>query len=255
MIIALPLTLPSMVSLSPRPARPSGAARASHLPRPASVDANTAMSEATTTQPSPINAASPSGRGAGTNVEPSDAALVARVVADDDRQAFTQLAQRHQSAVRNLLRRLTRNDHALADDLAQDTFIQVYRKLRQFRGDSRFATWIYRIAYNAFLAHVRSTPQLDPLPEHLARDDGGARPLAGSSALKLDLQRALDRLSQNERDAIVHCYYLDLSHEEAAFVLGCPLGTVKTNVLRGKQKLRTLLADWAPAARGTNDVQ
>ena len=63
----------------------------------------------------------------------SDALLIARVLAGDDRHAFAELTRRHQSAVRTLLRRLTRNDAGLADDLAQDTFIQVYRNLRQFR--------------------------------------------------------------------------------------------------------------------------
>jgi RNA polymerase sigma-70 factor (ECF subfamily) len=64
--------------------------------------------------------------------------------------------------------------------------------------------------------------------------------------MKLDLERALAALSEGERAAIVQCYYNDLSHEEAAFVLGMPVGTVKTHVLRGKQKLKAALAAWAP---------
>jgi RNA polymerase sigma-70 factor (ECF subfamily) len=182
----------------------------------------------------------------------SDAVLVARVLAGDDRHAFAELTRRHQSAVRALLRRLTHGDHALADDLAQDTFLQVYRNLRQFRGDARFSTWIYRIAYNAFLAHTRSAHPERPLlqaqvPEQPA-DEASGRSLAGASAMKIDLERALATLSDGERAAIIHCYYLDLSHEEAAYVLGCPLGTLKTNVWRARQKLRAVLAAWAPAA-------
>ena len=176
----------------------------------------------------------------------SDAVLVARALAGDDRHAFAELTRRHQSAVRSLLRRLTRNDHALADDLAQDTFLQVYRNLRQFRGEAKFATWIYRIAYNAFLAHVRSAHPEEELPDQLPEDDTGPS-LAQASAMRMDLAKALAGLSEGERAAIVQCYYQDLSHEEAAFVLGCPLGTVKTNVLRAKQKLRSLLAAWSPA--------
>jgi RNA polymerase sigma factor (sigma-70 family) len=175
-----------------------------------------------------------------------DAVLVARVLADDDRHAFAELTRRHQSAVRSLLRRLTRHDHALADDLAQDTFIQVYRNLRQFRGDAKFATWIYRIAYNTFLAHVRSAHPEEELPEQLPEDDSGPS-LAQASAMKMDLAKALAALSEGERAAIIQCYYQDLSHEEAAYVLGCPLGTVKTNVLRAKRKLRAVLAAWSPA--------
>jgi RNA polymerase sigma-70 factor (ECF subfamily) len=178
-----------------------------------------------------------------------DAVLVARVLTEDDRHAFAELTKRHQAAVRALLRRLTRGDLALADDLAQDTFLQVYRNLRQFRGDARFSTWIYRIAYNAFLAHARARRTEDELPEHLSEqpaDTAMGRSLAGDSAMRMDLERALAVLSDNERAAIIHCYYQDLSHEEAAYVLGCPLGTLKTNVLRAKQKLRTVLAAWAP---------
>ena len=177
----------------------------------------------------------------------SDPMLIARVLAGDDRHAFAELVRRHQSSVRTLLRRLARNDHGLADDLAQDTFIQVHRNLRQFRGDAKFATWIYRIAYNVFLAHIRSARHLEELPEQFAEDDSGPS-LARTTALKMDLSRAMAMLSEGERAAIIQCYYQDLSHEEAAYVLNCPLGTVKTNVARAKQKMRALLAAWSPGS-------
>jgi len=66
------------------------------------------------------------------------------------------------------------------------------------------------------------------------------------ATMKLDLERALATLSEGDRSAIVQCYYNDLSHEEASFVLGMPVGTVKTHVLRGKQKLKAALSAWAP---------
>jgi RNA polymerase sigma-70 factor (ECF subfamily) len=177
-----------------------------------------------------------------------DAVLAARVVADDDRHAFAELVRRHQSALRALLRRLTRGNHALADDLAQDAFLQVYRKLAQFRGDARFATWLYRIGYNCFLAHARAARIEEPLPEEFDGDGAHERRAADDSAMRLDVARALDALPESERTAIIHCYYLDLSHEEAAYILQCPLGTLKTHVLRGKQRLKRLLGAWAPDA-------
>jgi RNA polymerase sigma-70 factor (ECF subfamily) len=180
-----------------------------------------------------------------------DAVLVARVLGGDDRHAFAELVRRHQSTVRALLRRLAKGNHALADDLAQDTFLQVHRNLRQYRGDARFATWIYRIAYNCFLAHARGDHPHAALPGELAAD-AEARG-ADDAVLKVDLDRALARLSDGERAAIVHCYFHDLSHQEAAWVLGCPVGTVKTNVLRGKQKLRALLSAWAPPGTKENE--
>ena len=72
---------------------------------------------------------------------------------------------------------------------------------------------------------------------------------AAVTTMKIDLERAMARLSDAERAAIVQCYHNDLSHEEAAYVLGCPVGTVKTHVLRGKQKLEAALAAWAPPQR------
>src|SRR5689334_9775379 len=86
---------------------------------------------------------------------PTDAELIARVVVQDDRHAFSELVRRYQSAVRATLRRLTVGDHGLADDLAQETFLLAYRNLRAFRQEARFSTWLYRIATNAFLAHKR----------------------------------------------------------------------------------------------------
>src|SRR5512136_1953700 len=85
----------------------------------------------------------------------TDAQLIARVVVDDDRNAFSELVRRHQSAIRATLRRLTAGNHALADDLAQETFLLAYRNIKSFRQEARFSTWLYRIATNAFLADAR----------------------------------------------------------------------------------------------------
>jgi RNA polymerase sigma-70 factor (ECF subfamily) len=64
-------------------------------------------------------------------------------------------------------------------------------------------------------------------------------------SLTLDLQRAMTQLSDGEREALIHCYHLDLSHEEAAQVLTMPLGTLKSHIKRGKDKLKQLLSSWA----------
>jgi len=187
--------------------------------------------------------------------EVTDAALIARVVVHDDRHAFSELVRRHQSAVRATLRRLTAGNHALADDLAQDTFMLAYRNLKSFRQEAQFPTWLYRIATNAFLADARKRKEelLGDRDANLAEDDdeapepdahGGDH--ARGAALKLDLERAMAVLSDAERAAIVQCYHNDLSHEEAAYVLDCPVGTVKTHILRAKQKLKARLGAWAP---------
>lgn len=181
----------------------------------------------------------------------SDAQLIARVLVNDDRHAFGELVRRHQSAVRATLRRMTGGNLALADDLAQETFLLAYRNLSSFRQEAKFSTWLYRIAYNAFLADARrireqSLPEQFEPDDYAADDAASAAPVARQVSLKVDLERAMMLLSDAERAAIVQCYHNDLTHEEAAYVLNCPVGTVKTNVLRGKQKLKAALGAWAP---------
>src|SRR3954453_7866888 len=85
----------------------------------------------------------------------TDAQLIARALVADDRHAFAELVKRHQSSVRACLRKLTAGNHALADDLAQDTFVLAWRNLKSFRQEARFSTWLYRIATNCWLAQAR----------------------------------------------------------------------------------------------------
>jgi RNA polymerase sigma-70 factor (ECF subfamily) len=160
--------------------------------------------------------------------------------------AFAQLVRAHQSRVRLQLRRLTRGDEALADDLAQETFVQAWLHLDKFRAEARFATWLHRIALRCYLQHARR-PQ-PPLEWRDAADDDASdeprhdpRPTDG---LRLDVEQALRGLTEIQRLAIVHCFHLDLSHEEAAEVLGLPLGTLKSHLARAKARLRTSLGAW-----------
>ena len=182
----------------------------------------------------------------------TDATLIARALVADDRHAFAELVKRHQSAVRATLRKLTAGNHALADDLAQETFVLAWRNLKSFRQEAKFSTWLYRIATNCWLADARKRKEelLGDRADAIADDDGDAMPHIGdevhadharSASLRMDLERAMASLSEGERAAIVQCYHNDLTHEEAAYVLNCPVGTVKTHVLRGKQKLKAAL--------------
>jgi RNA polymerase sigma-70 factor (ECF subfamily) len=177
-------------------------------------------------------------------VELTDADLVARVLVDDDQNAFGELVRRHQSAVRGLLRQLTRTDVALADDLAQQTFLRAYKNIRSFRGEARFSTWIYRIAYNCFREDARRRKELVGIDEEQLQTQHD--PQVADPALRHDLMRALNLLPLNERSAVLLCCQNGLSHDEASRVLDIPLGTVKTNVLRGREKLKRMLADWGP---------
>jgi RNA polymerase sigma factor (sigma-70 family) len=178
-----------------------------------------------------------------------DAALVERAVRDADTRAFERLVRRHQGFVRAQLRRLLGHDAALADDLAQETFVLAWRNLAQFRGDARFATWLYRIAHNCFLQSLRRQGRQ---AEGVALDADGAPEAEApplDPALRLDLDAALQQLPTLQRAALLYCVQMGLSHPEAAEVMGLPLGTVKTHVLRGKARLRVLLQDWAPPTK------
>jgi RNA polymerase sigma-70 factor (ECF subfamily) len=180
-----------------------------------------------------------------------DQALVIRASLNNDQRAFEQLVRRHQAMVRALLRRLTKGDHAAADDLAQETFLIAWRKLDQFRGDARFSTWLYRIAYTHFLKYAEKYQSIhDETVSTSAMQDAWENETAvllntsDHMDLQIDFERAMQRLNPNEQLVLLHCVQLDLSHEEVAQILGMSLGTVKTNATRGKAKLQTWLDAW-----------
>src|SRR5512139_4014363 len=146
----------------------------------------------------------------------SDAALIARAVVQDDRHAFAELVRRHQSSVRACLRKLTAGNHALADDLAQETFVLAWRNLKSFRQEAKFSTWLYRIATNCWLADARKRKEelLGDRADSVAEEDDDAMPHVGDdthadhakgASLKMDLERAMAALSEGERAAIVQC--------------------------------------------------
>jgi len=175
-------------------------------------------------------------------VEPDDAELISRTLVERDPRAFDQLVLRYQSPVRSLLRRLTGGNEALADDLGQETFLIAWRKLGNFRNESRFSTWLHQIAYRTFLAHTRSRRDHEPLDDH--SNPGSVDSTARGSDFQHDLEIAMLKLSESERAVVTLCLGSSLTHDEAANVLQLPIGTVKTHLLRGREKLRTQLAEW-----------
>jgi RNA polymerase sigma factor (sigma-70 family) len=172
----------------------------------------------------------------------SDADLIVRALLHEDQNAFGELVRRYQSPVRGFLMKMTGGDVHQADDLAQEAFVKAWRKLGSFRSEGKFSTWLFGIAHNEWRMSVRGRKELalEDLeggpPSEAEQPDGTA-----VSRLRMDLAEAMKRLTAAERAAIVLCCQNGLSHEEAAQALNCPLGTVKTNVLRGKEKLRRRL--------------
>jgi RNA polymerase sigma-70 factor (ECF subfamily) len=133
---------------------------------------------------------------------------------------FADVVRAHQGIVRGFLRRLCDTD-ATADDLAQETFLKAKRALPGFRGDGSLASWLLRIAYREFLSFKRSRGARDTLVDVIDEvDDGSLRRTA--------------------------CFFDELTHEEAAAALEMALGTVKSHIARGREKLRGPLAAYAP---------
>jgi len=169
-----------------------------------------------------------------------DLELVALAVAGN-RPAFGELVRRHGSAVRALLRRMGADAHQ-ADDLAQDAFLAAFEQITDFRGDGTFQAWVKRIAARAYVRRWRREAREDLMAE--TPDHGGSIP---DHAGSLDLDEALSRLSGPERMCVSLCYGAGLSHAEAATALNAPLGTVKSHVKRGMDKLRTRLGSGGAA--------
>jgi RNA polymerase sigma-70 factor, ECF subfamily len=160
-----------------------------------------------------------------------------------DRSAFTELVWRRQSWLRNLLRRLC-HDPALADDLAQQVLLKAWRSLPQLRSVSAFGGWLRRLAINAWLAHARAASPAASLPD--LQELSAAAVFVPAAAERLDLDRALAQLSPPERLCVVLAYSEGMSHGEISAATSLPLGTVKSHVRRGAERLRALLAAYQP---------
>lgn len=182
---------------------------------------------------------------------PNDIELVALAKVAQNDTAFAELMRRHQARLRAFLRRLCGSEF-LADDIAQDTFIKAYAAIASFEGGGSFRSWLYAIAYREFLQTCRKENAATRLKNALKDDVAhmNAAETKIEAGLSLDLRRALATLDDLERAALLLCDAAGLSHSEAAIAVGAPLGSIKTYVARGRQKMRAALsADAAtPAA-------
>lgn len=178
-----------------------------------------------------------------------EAACVARARAGD-LDAFNQLVDLHQRSVFALCVRMI-GDAAAAEDAAQDAFISAYRNIASFRGEN-FRAWLMRITANACtdeLRRRRRRPSVSleaPAPGHdepLDFPDAAAGPeaLALSAEAQTRVQEALARLPADQRLAVVLCDIEGYAYEEIAEVMRVSLGTVKSRIARGREKLRGLL--------------
>jgi RNA polymerase sigma factor (sigma-70 family) len=178
----------------------------------------------------------------GATLGQADEAAVLALAICGDGAAFSELVRRRQSWLRNLLRRLCR-DPTLADDLAQQVFLQAWRSVRSLRSANAFGAWLRRLAINTWRAHMRAGKAALTEDVDVAETESPHSRMAGE---QLDLDRALSSLSGDERLCIVLAYSEGMSHSEISEATGLPLGTVKSHIKRGAERLRTLLNAYRP---------
>lgn len=197
----------------------------------------------------------------------ADALLVARVKQGDVR-AFEMLVVKYQRRIERLIGRMVR-DVDLVQDIAQETFIRAYRALPQFRGESAFYTWLYRIAVNTAkkaLVELKRDPVMLESALRGGGDDGDEtsraenelsdaetpESLLASKEVAAAVNAAIEALSEDLRQAITLREIEGLSYEDIAEVMNCPIGTVRSRIFRAREaiaaRLRPLL-DTRPGER------
>lgn len=168
-----------------------------------------------------------------------DTELVARVVSSNDTQAFGELIRRHQSQVRNFLRKLA-GDIALADDLAQDCFLHAWDKISTYSGKGSFIGWLLKVAYTTFLQSKRKSKRYSEILEEVGQvADQQSRSYTQPNEEVTDLDKLLAILNPDERAIMVMSYGCGLSHREISDATDMPVGTIKSVIHRSKEKIRS----------------
>ncbi|MBL4854099.1 MAG: RNA polymerase sigma factor [Robiginitomaculum sp.] len=159
---------------------------------------------------------------------------------------YAALVKTHQGQIRAFLRRLCRNA-ALADDLAQDTFLRAFQNMDKIQDSAKAKSWLFQIAYRIFLDHVRKQKRRTELAGENMPDPDPTPTQEAPQGIKMDIEQAMNTLSPEQRAAIMLCLSYGFSNAEAAKALNQPLGTVKSHIARGKDKLRAFLCVYEKA--------
>lgn len=165
--------------------------------------------------------------------------LITQTVLFHNNRAFGRLVEQYQPVLRRFLSSLTKGDEALADDLAQETFIRAYKHLADFRGTAHFKTWLLRIAYNTFYDYLRNSK----LATEDLGDEAGRQTTesSGNESLQMDLRTAMSFLSAAERTCVTLRLQEGLGVRQITEITGWPEGTIKSHVNRGRLKLADFL--------------
>ena len=167
-----------------------------------------------------------------------------------DAESFEALYALHKRRVYSLCLRMTGNT-AEAEDLTQEAFLQLYRKIATFRGESAFSTWLHRLAVNVVLMHLRKKglpevsleESLEPQQEDRPRKDFGTRDRMLSGSIdRVNLERAIESLPPGYRLIFVLHDVEGYEHNEIAGMMGCSIGNSKSQLHKARMKLRDLLS-------------
>ena len=167
-------------------------------------------------------------------MDADDAALI-EAISEGSNRAFNHLIDRHQGAVRTFLRGVAATPDE-AEDLAQETFLTVWKRADSYSGGGTVRSWLFSIAYRKAMDQRRSWFR-GRRRDTVFHDDGLDGRRAGVEEI-IALQQALSVLPLDQRAAVMLCLGCGASHSEAAQALGAPLGTIKSHVLRGRERLR-----------------
>lgn len=168
--------------------------------------------------------------------DPSDASAMKRL-SEGDPEALRPLMERHSTAVLNFLFRMT-GDRGAAEDLAQETFLRLYRSAASYEPDRGFRPWLFAIARNLAinLRRRRRRERHAPLP-----DDPGARTAVLPGEVHAKVAETLARIEEPYRSALTLCAVGGLSYEEAAEACGCNVKTLSSRLSRARERFRTLM--------------
>lgn len=167
--------------------------------------------------------------------------VIRRAIAGDE-EALRTLWARHAPHIDVVVRRLVGGDHDLAADIAQEVWIQIFRALPSYRGDSQFSTWAHRIAVNRTLNALRKTRRLASLETEVQEDSASVDPDHDRRFLAQSIEEAAAKLSPGARAVFVLHDVEGYTHEEIAEELGITTGGSKSQLFKARAKLRKLLA-------------
>lgn len=177
-------------------------------------------------------------------LEPSDAQLMQRLAGDDE-EALRELVQRYQGLLMNFF--LRSGAESNAEDLVQETFVRLYHYRKRYQPSAKFTTFLHTLARHVWIDLTRKRGRwlrlLTAWAEATPKQDDHS---AGAAGRRMDAARLVQQLSEEMRSVVVLVFYQGLSHQDAADVLGVPVGTIKSRMFNALNRMREMMEGDGP---------